>query len=141
MRSLRQERTWMFQNPCCKALHYNKNNIRFRSSHMGLMSGTILGALPSLSVIQYCKAVLSHSTDEKTKAEQLPSHCQEVGKGGAWPGTRVPLATQNWFCPVLSWDSADLSHGAARGAWQHVPHPHPENHSLGVQGQLKEPLK
>lgn len=79
-----------------------------------------------------------HSTDEKMKAQRgqitHQSLGQEMGKEEARPGTRVSLATWNWFCPALSLESTDPSCGVWNGAWQYEPHPYPENHSLGVQG-------
>lgn len=52
------------------------------------------------------------------------------GRSQAW--NQRALAIQNWFCPVLNWESTDLSWGEGdRGrAWQHEPPSYPESHSL-----------
>lgn len=58
------------------------------------------------------------------------------GRSQAW----TQGATQHWFCPILSYESTDLSPEVGRGVWQQEPPLYPESHSLGAQGQLKEPL-
>ena len=53
--------------------------------------------------------------DDSARLSNWPVTRSETGKGEARLGTRVPLATENWFCPVLIWESADPSHRARRG--------------------------
>lgn len=84
------------------------------------MQGSVPGALPPLSPVRYCKAstvpVHRWENDDSAKLSNWPVTRSESGKGEASLGTRVSLATQNWFCPVLSWESADPSRRARRGA-------------------------